>query len=186
MGRPTYFSFAIMLGVVGLISALISLCLASLPPPFAYFFIGAPLGLALSICFRLCGFKGPIWKMLALTVVSAIAFPISALAAFYLEFFSPWPFHAQRTGFNDYSNGMLFAGGTLGAFLLSAVVFLITDAEQSAPKVVFRAFCLSLAGGILSVIGGRLGSLVWWFQGEPSRGSSEAAIGPAVDSLFFV
>ena len=169
MGRKPGRSLIVVFGVAGFVSALLVIS-ARLTNILGYFVPGALLGAALSACLWFCGAIRPLWKLLFITAVSAISLPISGLIGAYLEYFSPFPLHTVGTGFANVSNTSLFAGGAVGAFLLLTAVF-TAGSEEPMAKVLFRALCWSLAGGVLAVVGWHLGpwlGAALWYDVSPT------------------
>ncbi|MGB7846254.1 MAG: hypothetical protein WBL63_11605, partial [Candidatus Acidiferrum sp.] len=124
MNQKLILKSMVILGFAGFFSALLAIC--ALPKSkgiLGELLPGVLFGTALSVCLWLRKILDASWKMLAMTAASSATLPIAALVCVGLEYSSPFtPVHDSAKGFSEVSSVALFAGGTVGAFLVLTTV----------------------------------------------------------------
>jgi len=151
------YKLVLLLGIAGLTSALLDICLAYSPAVRYHFALlpGTLFGGTLSACFALCGYFRRIWNMLAIPATTTLAYYVSFLAGGAVEFYSP--FGAPEHEAANVSAAALFAGGVSGALLILGVVSLFLGSEVTLLCRVTRALYRSPLGGVLGMVGWALG-----------------------------
>jgi hypothetical protein len=158
MGQKFVFDkWIVILGFAEFFAALLAICALPMSRGTHDLLPGALFGATLSVCLWLSKSVDALWKMLAITAASSATLPIAALVCIGLEYFSPLPIDNIGKGFGDVSNAALFVGGTVGAFLVLTTVLLLLGFVIPWTRVLFKALCWSVVGGVLGIVGWSLG-----------------------------
>lgn len=146
------------LAVAGFVSALLSGY-----PKFHFLddrgsllFLGAIFGVAIAVCLRIFFGLRSIWKTIAFIAASAVAYPLSFLAAEFT--YDSWLEHqaGSMVFLLDF-----FVGGFTGAFIILAAALFLLCPHVKARSVFINAACWSVVGGLLGIIGVAAGN--FWF-----------------------
>jgi len=151
----------------GLISALITICVSFplghyaglrsnrlLHFSQAFFLPGVVFGAIVSVCFALRVCLRDLWKLLVLTVASAMAYAVAFWVAVGVELHSPFLNNQER---GDVSGQALFVGGMTGALCTLCAFSLLLNSGITWQHRMFRALCWTPVGAVLGIVGWALG-----------------------------
>ncbi len=151
----------------GLVSALINSC-ASFPlGHFAVsqnnrlldfsqiFFPGVVFGAIVSACLALRGYLRDLWKAIAITATSSVAYFFSFEAAVEVSLHPFGLVPQDRIG--EVTDPALVAGGLTGAFCMICAVSMLLNSTLTWQRRMLKALCWTPVGAVLAVVGWALG-----------------------------
>ena len=118
------------------------------------FFPGTIFGALISVVYALSGCLRHLWKAVAITVTSTLAYYLSFLTAAGIELHNPF-FRGYKYGLA--SDPALFVAGVGGALVIFCGVPILLNPRGIGGSHLLRALCWSPLGGILGALGSRLG-----------------------------
>jgi hypothetical protein len=149
--------FALLTTSVGLVSALLTMCIQY---PYAIYTVshqaldfgqdllpGIIFGTAVSCCFALRGYLRDVWRAVVMVLAFAASYFFSVQAAVGVELHSPY------LAMQDLGHGScqaMFAGGLVGGFCIVSVVLVLLNSRTSWK---LKMFCGATVGALLGVTG---------------------------------
>jgi hypothetical protein len=166
--QERHLTLALLTASAGLISALLSVGMTYYPTwlhgfPF---FPGTIFGVVVSVSCVLGGYLHGLWKTVAITATSTIAYYVSFLAAGDVEL------HFGQSRDGSISSGALLAGGLTGAVLVLCAMSLLLDSEIAWQSRLLAALRWSPVGAVLGIVGWALGpflGMAIWFVAHALR-----------------
>lgn len=118
------------------------------------------------------GVRSP-FRLIGFVATCAVAYNLSVLATVW-SLFRPQFLNFSGTPYGAIDSSPFFAGGFMGAAVVCAGIFFLLAPPKSQARFLLKAFCISLACGLLGVlawsVGERLGDVRWL----PGRGDNRA------------
>jgi hypothetical protein len=154
-------------GIAGVVSGILTLH-PPIPREFlsvSGIYVGAIFGVVLSICLWVFHSPRSVGRSLAIVMSSTIAYIAAEFSTIWADQWVPALFNDARTG--DPPSYVMFVGGVVGAFIISATVLLLYRDEGT--KLGKGILICTLGGGALGVLGYSLG-LLFSSQDPSQRG----------------
>jgi hypothetical protein len=128
-------------------------------------FLGAIFGVALAVCLSIFFGLRSIWKTIILVAASAVAYPVSFLAA-GLTYDNILGLSWLRNQAGDIEfQYVFFVGGFAGSFIILAAALFLSYPKLKVRWVFINAACWSVVGGLLGILGATVSNfwltLVW-------------------------
>lgn len=123
---------------------------------YSWLLPGFVFGLFICGSFAVLNLLVTIRRVLGLMVVTTVAYPVSILLAGGIQLVLPWR-HWSMGDRSDISAVTLCAAGFVGAFLVIEGTLLLVPALTEKGSLLAKTLCWSLLGGVLAVIGWKLG-----------------------------